>query len=109
MVHGEKPRSVLLWKVDNLAKSNSYFLNNPNYVMNVSDAGSYNFNYLSHGTYAMVAINESSIGLPLDSRFALVGLPWAKYFEIKNDNLNIMNVNIIIPEKSGQNKMLRAE
>jgi len=109
VVHGEKPRSVLLWKVDNLTKSNSYFLNNPNYVMNVSDAGSYNFNYLSYGTYAMVAINESSIGLPLDSRFALVGLPWAKYFEIKNDNLNIMNVNIIIPEKSGQNKMLRAE
>jgi len=108
-IYGENLRSVLLWTIDGSTDSSSYFLDNPNYVMDVSDEGLYNFNYLSNGVYRIVGLNENSIGLPLDSKYALVGLPWQQYFEIDNNILNIENVNIIVPKKSGQNKMLRAE
>ena len=109
VIYGENLRSVLLWKIGDSIDSISYFLDNPNYVMDVSDEGLYNFNYLSNGVYRIVGLNENSIGLPLDSKYALVGLPWKQYFEIDENILNIENVNIIIPEISGQNKMLRAE
>ena len=108
-IYGKKLRSVLLWKVDGYTDSSSYFLNNPNYVMDVSDEGLYSFNYLSNGVYKIVAVNEKSFGLPLDSEFTLAGLPWQQYLNINNDIPNIMDINIIIPKKSGQNKMLRAE
>tara|TARA_B100001996_G_scaffold379801_1_gene366122 strand:+ start:809 stop:2482 length:1674 start_codon:yes stop_codon:yes gene_type:complete len=109
LIYGQQLRSVLLWKVDESKDSISYFLDKPNYVIDVSDEGLYNFNYLSNGVYRVVALNENSIGIPMDSKYALVGLPWHEYFKIDKNNLNIKDVNIIIPKKSGQNKMLRAE
>ena len=108
-VYGDQPRSVLLWKIDNSKDSIRYYLEPEDYIIDVSDEGTYNLNYLSAGVYRIAAINEKSIGLPLDSKHALVGLPWENYLEISNDVISINNVDMIIPSKSSQNKMLRAE
>ena len=47
-VYGDQPRSVLLWKIDNSKDSIRYYLEPEDYIIDVSDEGTYNLNYLSH-------------------------------------------------------------
>ena len=101
--------SLGLWKINKTNEdSKMFFKRAPDYVVDTSDNGEFQFNFLSDGLYKIISVDKSISGLPIDERKMIYGLPAQNIFEI-NDLDSLKDIKIKIPEIVGNNKMIKAE
>ena len=108
VVKHEKDASLNLWKIQNESDLEKFYERNPDYVMDASTDGEYEFNYLSSGKYKIVAVDRTVSGMPILPGRMAYGLSWVPLIEI-NDQEQVEGINIRIPEKFGGVKMINAE
>jgi hypothetical protein len=104
----QKASSVHLWKVQNEEDLTEFYKRIPDYVVDASDSGQYEFGYLSDGNYRLIAVDRSASGSPISPERMVVGLPWIPIIQISVSK-EITGQNIRIPEKMGGLKMTQAE
>ena len=61
----QKASSVHLWKVQNEEDLTEFYKRIPDYVVDASDSGQYEFGYLSDGNYRLIAVDRSASGSPI--------------------------------------------
>jgi hypothetical protein len=102
------PSSVHLWKIQHENDLTEFYQRVPDYVIDASDSGRYQFNYLSKGNYRLAAVDRSASGIPISPERMVYGLPWKPLLQIQ-DSISIQNINIQVPSKMGGIKMIQAE
>ena len=101
--------SVGLWKINKINEdSKMFFKRVPDYVVDASDNGEFQFNFLSNGFYKIISVDKSISGLPIDEGKMIYGLPDQNLIEL-NDIDSLKDIKIKIPEVGGNNKMIKAE
>lgn len=103
-----KPSSVQLWKIKDTDDLKLFYQRIPDYVVDASDSGFYEFRYLSNGDYRIVAVDRSASGLAIVPERMIYGLTWDSLIALDNDQ-DIANLNIRMPQKLGGIKMSQAE
>ena len=103
-----KPSSVQLWKIKDTDDLKLFYQRIPDYVVDASDSGFYEFRYLSNGDYRIVAVDRSASGLAIVPERMIYGLTWDSLIVLDNDQ-DITNLNIRMPQKLGGIKMSQAE
>jgi len=102
-----KAASVHLWKIQNEKDSTEFYQRIPDYVVDASDSGHFEFGFLSDGIYRCVAVDHSSAGLPISSNRMVIGLPWVSIIRLGNEKEK-SHLNIRISNKMGPIKMIQA-
>jgi len=103
-----KTGSVQLWKIKDNIDSTEFFSRAPDYSIDASDNGKYEFNFLSPGSYRIVALDQSLSGLPIVPEKMLYSLYWSPILKLKNQE-NLQNINMYIPDHENKLKMIQAE
>ncbi len=103
-----KTGSVQLWKIKNKLDSIEFYNRVPDYSIDASDDGYYEFNYLSPGSYRIAAVDYSLSGFPILSNKMLYGLHYKSIIKLKNQD-NRQNINIYIPDQKNKLEMVNAE
>jgi len=103
-----KTGSVQLWKIKNKLDSIEFYNRVPDYSIDASDDGYYEFNYLSPGSYRIAAVDYSLSGLPILPNKMLYGLHHKPIIKLK-DQENVQNINIYIPDQKNKLEMVNAE
>jgi hypothetical protein len=80
-VYGEDRYAVHLWKVD-AELEDSLLLSKPLYISEADDNGFFQFNYLSAGNYATLAVERSAAGLPLVPNRIMYGTSPEKLYSL---------------------------
>ena len=104
----EKASSVHLWKIQNDEDFTEFYQRIPDYVVDASDSGLYEFGYLSDGQYRLIGVDRSASGSSISPQRMVYGLPWKSLIQI-GDSKEITGQNIRIPDKMGGIKMTQAE
>ncbi len=107
-VYYSKDSSVQLWKLHEDNDVDIFFNRKPDYVLDVTDEGYYEFKFLSPGKYKIVAIDKALSGIPIIPDKMVYGLSSTSVLDIKNQNA-LNNINIKIPDYIGSVKMTGAE
>ena len=102
------PGSVQLWKIKNELDINFFYKRAPDYSIDASDDGQYEFKYLSPGSYRIVAVDQLFSGIPIATDKILYGLPSQPIIELINQE-KIENINIYIPDKKYRYQMVSAD
>ncbi|MFL2998419.1 MAG: Ig-like domain-containing protein [Candidatus Neomarinimicrobiota bacterium] len=101
--------SVGLWKINKINEDGKMFFKRvPDYVIDASDNGEFQFNFLSNGLYRIISVDKSISGLPIDEGKMIYGLSDQNLIEI-NDLDSLRDIKIKIPKVGGNNKMIKAE
>ena len=108
LVDYEKDVSVNLWKIQNENDYLTFYERTPDYVIDASSEGLYEFKFLSQGQYRIAAVDRLVAGTPIVPDRFVYGLSWASNIELGFQD-NIRNVNIKIPKMLGGIKMINAE
>jgi len=108
LVDYEKDVSVNLWKIQNENDYLTFYERTPDYVIDASSEGLYEFKFLSQGQYRIAAVDRLVAGTPIVPDRFVYGLSWIPIIELGFQE-NMRNVNIKIPKKLGGIKMLNAE
>ena len=103
-----KSSSVQLWKIKNDDDLKLFYQRIPDYVVDASDSGYYEFRYLSNGDYRIVGVDRSASGLQIAPERMIYGLTWEPLIILDDDN-NVNDLNIRMPQKLGGIKMNQAE
>ncbi len=103
-----KSSSVQLWKIKNDDDLKLFYQRIPDYVVDASDSGYYEFRYLSNGDYRIVGVDRSASGLQIAPERMIYGLTWEPLI-ILDDDKNVNDLNIRMPQKLGGIKMNQAE
>lgn len=101
--------SIELWRINKVNENSKLFYKRaPDYVVDASDNGDFQFNFLSNGFYKIISVDKSISGLPIDEGKMIYGLPDQNLIEL-NDIDSLKDIKIKIPEVGGNNKMIKAE
>ena len=75
-----------------------FFKRDPDYVVDASDNGEFQFNFLSNGLYKIISFDKSILGLPIDEGKMIYGLSHQNLIEInettKNNPKNTKNLRM---------------
>ena len=104
----EKDASLNLWKIQNGNDSLAFYKRIPDYVIDASSEGFYEFKFLSPGQYRIAAVDRLVAGTPIVPDRFVYGLSWVSNIELGSQD-NIRNVNMKIPKMLGGIKMINAE
>ena len=104
----EKASSAHLWKIKDEEDSTEFYQRIPDYVVDASDSGQFEFRFLSDGNYRLAAVDRSAAGLFISPERMLVGLPWVSVIQLGTEKEK-RNMNIRIPGKIGGIKLSQAE
>ena len=104
----EKDASLNLWKIQNENDSLDFYKRNPDYVIDASSEGFYEFKFLSQGQYRIAAVDRLVAGTPIIPDRFVYGLSWVSNIELGFQD-NISNFNMKIPKTLGGIKMINAE
>jgi len=108
LVDYEKDASLNLWKIQNGNDSLAFYKRIPDYVIDASSEGFYEFKFLSPGQYRIAAVDRLVAGTPIVPDRFVYGLSWVSNIELGFQD-NIRNVNMKIPKMLGGIKMINAE
>ena len=108
LVDYEKDASLNLWKIQNGNDSLAFYKRIPDYVIDASSEGFYEFKFLSPGQYRIAAVDRLVAGTPIVPDRFVYGLSWVSNIELGSQD-NIKNVNMKIPKMLGGIKMINAE
>ena len=108
LVDYEKDASLNLWKIQNGNDSLAFYKRIPDYVIDASSEGFYEFKFLSPGQYRIAAVDRLVSGTPIVPDRFVYGLSWVSNIELGFQD-NIRNVNMKIPKMLGGIKMINAE
>jgi len=106
-VYGNDPGAVHLWKI-NEVNNDSLFATVPNYVTDVSESGSYSFNYLPAGNYQILAVEKRGAGLPLVPTQIQYGKHWKNILTLGEDD-TFKNINFRLWKESDSLKIIQGE
>ncbi len=108
-VYHTKIASVELWRVSNLDnKDLLFFERNPDYIVDASDNGDFQFNFLSNGFYKIISVDKTISGLPIVEHKMIYGLSNENLININTQD-TLKHIKIKIPESIGSIKMNKAE
>ena len=108
IVWSDGPMSVHLWRIIKQDSLENIFQTMPNYFTDVSNKGTYNFQFLSAGNYLLLALDRNAAGLALDTRRMEYGLFWQKIIALNQDQ-SITEVNVITKKEQPQLRLQRGE
>jgi len=108
-VFHEDPSSVHLWRVEPNDTLSSVYLAQPDYVVDASDEGVFEFNYLSNGDYRLIAVDRLAAGAVLSSERMKYGLPWMNSIQVSETQHQILDVQMMIPPSRQGIKMSSAK
>ena len=108
LVDYEKNASLNLWKIQNENDYLDFYKRIPDYVIDASSEGFYEFKFLSPGKYKIAAVDRLVAGTPIIPDRFVYGLSWVPNIELGFQD-KILNVNIKIPKTLGGIKMINAE
>ncbi len=108
LVDYEKDASLNLWKIQNGNDSLAFYKRIPDYVIDASSEGFYEFKFLSPGQYRIAAVDRLVAGTPIVPDRFVYALSWVSNIELGFQD-NIRNVNMKIPKMLGGIKMINAE
>ena len=108
LVDYEKDVSVNLWKIQNENDYLTFYERIPDYVIDASSEGLYEFKFLSQGQYRIAAVDRLVAGTPIVPHRFVYGLSWIPIIELGFQE-NVRNINMKIPKKLGGIKMINAE
>jgi len=108
VVSGGENASVHLWKYSTNTQPDSLYFTEPDYITNVTDAGTYLFQYLSPGTYHILAIGNEGAGRALDPTRMRYGMFWEKSV-IVSEKDSVSHVNMILHKDVSKQRLLRGE
>ena len=100
--------SAQLWKIKDESDSIKFYSRIPDYSIDASNIGDYEFNYLSPGNYRLIAIDHLFSGLPILPKKMLYGLYWKRSIKLKNQD-NKQGINVFLPSERNSIKMVQAE
>ena len=107
-IYHSKPSTVHLWKIQDEFDSLEFYNRIPDYAIDASDDGNYEFKFLSPGEYRMAALDQMLSGSVITPGRMIYGLSWLDVVELK-DQEKINNINIRIPDHLGAITMTNAE
>ncbi len=107
-VYHDKESCVQLWKLLDFRDDTTFFNRQPDYVIDATDRGVYNFKFLSSGRYKLIAVDKTLSGSPIIPDKMLYGLSWEPILVIQNQD-TLHNIDIKIPAHLGAVKMIGAE
>jgi hypothetical protein len=90
--------SCLLWKIKDSTDQSGFFKRLPDYSIDANDKGVYKFNYLSNGSYKILAVDRASFGSSIEPHSSIYGVPFFKRIQIDSSNSVINNINIFFPD-----------
>ena len=108
IVWSDGPMSVHLWRIIKQDSLENIFQTMPDYFTDVSNKGTYNFQFLSAGNYLLLALDRNAAGLALDTRRMEYGLFWQKIIALNQDQ-SITEVNVITKKEQPQLRLQRGE
>ena len=108
VVQYSKDASLNLWKIQNELDHIKFYERIPDYVIDASSEGFYEFKFLSLGEYRIAAVDRAVSGTPILSDRFSYGLTWLPILEL-NSQENLEGINIQIPDKLGGIRMINAE
>jgi len=108
VVQYSKDASLNLWKIQNELDHIKFYERIPDYVIDASGEGFYEFKFLSLGEYKIAAVDRAVSGTPILSDRLSYGLTWLPILEL-NSQENLEGINIQIPDKLGGIRMINAE
>ena len=103
-----KPSTVHLWKIQDEFDSLEFFNRIPDYAIDASDDGNYEFKFLSPGEYRIAAVDQVLSGSAIIPERMTYGLSWISVFDLKKQQ-KMNNINIRIPTHLGAIQMTNAE
>ena len=107
-IYYSKDASLNLWKIQNENDHLKFYERVPDYVIDASNEGYYEFNFLSLGQYKIAAVDKVLSGIPIVLDKFIYGLSWVPTIELSSQE-NIKELNIKIPNRLGGIKMINAE
>lgn len=107
-VISSKMASVNLWKIKNELDMISFYKRVPDYAIDATDNGNYEFRFLSPGKYKVVAVESSASGLILSPDRMVYGLPSRDFIQIEEGE-TVNNIQVKIPDNRGGSKMIKAD
>ncbi len=107
-IYNSKNSSVQLWKIKDKIDSLDFYKRIPDYSIDASDSGQYEFKFLSPGNYRLVALDNSLSGLSIVPKNMLYGLHWESVISLKQ-KLNQKNINVYLPNEKNSIRMVKAE
>ena len=107
-IYNSNQSSVQLWKIQDELDSIHFFNRIPDYSIDASNNGDYQFSYLSPGNYRLAALDHSFSGMPIIPKKMLYGLYWKHSIKLKNQE-NVKGVNVFLPSETNSIKMVQAE
>ena len=107
-VISSKMASVNLWKIKNELDMISFYKRVPDYAIDATDNGNYEFRFLSPGKYKIVAVESSASGLILSPDRMVYGLPSRDFIQIEEGE-TVNNIQVKIPDNRGGSKMIKAD
>ena len=103
-----KPASAQLWKIKSEEDLSLFYQREPDYVLDAADNGSYRFQFLSSGAYKLASVDQSVSETAINPDRTVTGLPWEAIIQLGTDE-TVTGMDMMIPERSGPNRMNRAE
>ena len=107
-IFNSKTSSVQLWKIKDKNDSLNFYKRIPDYSIDASDSGYYEFQFLSPAEYRILALDHSLSGLAIVPDNMLFGLHWEPLIRL-NKQLNQEDINIYLPTEKNKIKMLQAQ
>jgi hypothetical protein len=101
--------SVELWRINKVNEDSKFFFKRaPDYVVDASDNGDFQFNFLSNGIYKIISVDKSISGLPINEEKMIYGMASQNLIDISALG-SFKNIKIKIPEVEENIKMTKAE
>ena len=107
-IYNSNQSSVQLWKIQDELDSIHFFNRIPDYSIDASNNGDYQFSYLASGNYRLAALDHAFSGMPIIPKKMLYGLHWRHSIKLKNQE-NVKGVNVFLPSETNSIKMVQAE
>ena len=108
LVDYDEDVSVNLWKIQNENDSLTFYERTPDYVIDASSEGNYEFKFLSQGQYRIATVDRLLAGIPIIPDRFIYGLSWFTIIELGFQE-KVRNINMKIPKRLGGIKMINAE
>ena len=106
-IHGDERYAAHLWKVES-GFTDSLLLSKPLYISEADDEGFFQFNYLSTGSYAVLAVERSAAGLPLVPSRIMYGMSPEKLYRLSTNEI-IKNIPFMTHRENPQIKLTHVD
>ena len=106
-IHGDERYAAHLWKVED-EFTDSLLFSKPLYISEADDEGHFQFNYLSAGNYAALAVERSAAGLPLLPSRIMYGMSPEKLYRLSTNEI-IKNIPFMTHRENPQIKLTHVD